>query len=168
MNTAISMSYEWHDCLAIKCFQKQVMGTSLVAQRWESACQCRTHGSDPSSRKIPPTTNHMSHNYWACSLEPGSHNFWVHVLQLLTSKYPRDHALQQEKPLQWEASTPQLGSSLHLQQLENSPSSHRNPAQPGKSNRQGAGFGPPTILSSPEVCAQLFLSTRWKRYELVC
>ena len=42
----------------------------------------------------------VSHNHWACALEPTSHNYWAHV--------PRARALQQEKLLQWEAHSPQL------------------------------------------------------------
>ena len=38
-------------------------------------------------------------NYWACTLEPASHNYWAHA--------PRAHALQQEKTPQWEARAPQ-------------------------------------------------------------
>ena len=45
-------------------------------------------------------------NYWACSVTTTE----AHV--------PRAHALQQEKPPQWEACTPQLENSLYLTQLE--------------------------------------------------
>ena len=38
-------------------------------------------------------------NYWACALESASHNY--------SSLHSRAHALQQEKPPQWEARTPQ-------------------------------------------------------------
>ena len=41
----------------------------------------------------------MHHNYWASALEPVYHNYWARV--------PRARAVQQEKPLQWEARTPQ-------------------------------------------------------------
>ena len=41
------------------------------------------------------------HNYWACSLEPGSCDYWGHMLQLLKP------SLHSEKPLQWEACVPQ-------------------------------------------------------------
>ena len=44
------------------------------------------------------TTKPMNHNYWSPS--------------------PRARALQQEKPPQWEAHTPQLESSPHSLQLE--------------------------------------------------
>ena len=67
------------------------------------------------------------HNYWACALEPASHNYGAHVPQLLKpagssarvpqllspraatteARAPRAHAPQQEKPLQWEACAPQ-------------------------------------------------------------
>ena len=71
----------------------------------------------------------MQHKHWACALEPGSHNCWAHVLQLLTSLHPRAHALQQEKP-QWEARTPQLERGPRLSQLEKSLCSNTDSAQP--------------------------------------
>ena len=43
---------------------------------------------------------------------------------------PRACALQQGKPPQWEACALQLASSSHLPQLEKSPSSNEDPAQP--------------------------------------
>ena len=42
-------------------------------------------------------------NYWACSLEQGSCNYWAHGSQPLKPMCPGDHAPQQEKPLQWGA-----------------------------------------------------------------
>ena len=39
-------------------------------------------------------TKLMSHNYWACTLEPRSHNYWTHMPQLLQSLHPRAHAPQ--------------------------------------------------------------------------
>ena len=56
----------------------------------------------------------MHHNHGACALEPTNHNYWACILQLLKPIHPRTHALQQEKPLQWEA---------HILQLKNSPCS---------------------------------------------
>ena len=54
----------------------------------------------------------MCHNYWACALEPTSHNYWAHEPQLLSPRAttteadaPRACAPQQEKPPQWEAHT---------------------------------------------------------------
>ena len=40
------------------------------------------------------------------------------VQQLLKPSHPTAHALQQEKPLQWEAYAPQLESSHHLLEPE--------------------------------------------------
>ena len=74
------------------------MGASLVA-RW-----LRIHLPMQGTRvralvREDPTccgaTKPMRHNYWACALEPASHNYWAHA--------SRACALQQEKPLQWEA-----------------------------------------------------------------
>ena len=61
--------------------------------------------------------------------KPTSCNSWAQVLQLLKSSLA-ERALQQEKPLQWEARAPQLESSPHSMQLEKSPCSNENPAQP--------------------------------------
>ena len=59
-------------------------------------------------------TKRVRHNYWACALEPGSHNYWAREPQLLSlrattteARVPRARAPQQEKPLQWEAHVPQ-------------------------------------------------------------
>ena len=59
-----------------------MQGTQVWALVWE----------DPTCRGA---TKPVCHNYWACALEPASHGYWAHV--------PRARALQQEKPLQWEA-----------------------------------------------------------------
>ena len=61
----------------------------------------------------------LCHNYWACALEPGSHNYWAHVPQLLKLTYPWARALQQKKPEQWEAHA-LLEHSPCSQQLEKS------------------------------------------------
>ena len=74
-------------------------------------------------------TKPMHHNFWACAVEPSSCNYWVHESQLLKPLLPRARA-PQEKPLQWEAFTPQLESSPYLRQLEKSSHSDKDPAQP--------------------------------------
>ena len=51
-------------------------------------------------------------------------------LQLRKAMYPRACAPQQKKPLQWEAQAPQPESSSHSPQLEKSPGSSEDPAQP--------------------------------------
>ena len=103
-------------------------GTSLVAQwlRIHLPMQGTQVWSlvheDPT---CPGATKPMCHNYRACALELASHNYWAHVPQLLKpahsrvrmpqllspcaatteARVPRAHALQQEKPPQWEAHT---------------------------------------------------------------
>ena len=47
-----------------------VQGTRVRALVWE----------DPTCRRA---TKSMHHNYWACALEPASHNYWSRVPQLL-------------------------------------------------------------------------------------
>ena len=59
---------------------------------------------------------------------------WVHVLQLLKPTPPKAHALQQGKTPQWEAHTLQLESNSCSLQLEKSPHSNEDAAQP-KINR---------------------------------
>ena len=56
------------------------------------------------------------------------HNYRTHVLQLLKPNHPRARALQEEPP-QWEARAPQE-SSPRWPQLEKSPSTNKDPAQP--------------------------------------
>ena len=70
------------------------------------------------------------HNYQACALESRTHNYWPQVSQLLKLVHPRIHDLQQEKPPQWKAQTPQLENSPHLPQLEENPHSNEDSAQP--------------------------------------
>ena len=63
----------------------------------------------------------MHHNYWACALEPRSCNYWTHMPQLLNPTHTRAHALQQEKPLQWEARPRQPESSSCSPQQKKKP-----------------------------------------------
>ena len=56
-------------------------------------------------------TKPVHHNYWACALEPASHNYWARM--------PRAHALQQEKPPQWEARAPKLEKARAQQRRPN-------------------------------------------------
>ena len=57
--------------------------------------------------KCRGATEPMCHNYWACALEPASHNYWSLRATTTEAHAPRARALQQEKPLQWEARAPQ-------------------------------------------------------------
>ena len=59
---------------------------------------------DPTCRGA---TKPVRHNYWACALEPASHNYWSPRATTTEACAPRDHALQQDKPPQWEARAPQ-------------------------------------------------------------
>ena len=54
----------------------------------------------------------------------------AHAPQLLKPKRPRACTPQEEKPPQWEACVPQLESSHCSPQLEKSPHSNEDPAQP--------------------------------------
>ena len=70
------------------------------------------------------------HNYWTYALEPESRNYWAHMPLLLKAVCLRDRALQQERPLQWEACAPQPEHCPCSLQLEKSPPSNKDPAQP--------------------------------------
>ena len=48
-----------------------------------------------------PGRSHMLQSNWTFVIEPGNHNYWACVLQLLKPMHPRVCALQQEKALQW-------------------------------------------------------------------
>ena len=95
----------------------------------ESRCQCRRHGFDPWSGRIPHAVEHLkstSHSSWAHSLEPGSRKYWAHVPQLLKAACPRAHAPQEEEPLQWGACIPQLECSPCLPKEQWRPSTAKN------------------------------------------
>ena len=72
----------------------------------------------------------MHPNYWAGAPDPGSHNYWTHMPQLLKLTCPRAHGLQQEKPPQWEAHALQIESSPHSPQLKESPCCNEDPTLP--------------------------------------
>ena len=80
--------------------------------------------------RMPQDNKAMSHNYWACALEPRSCNYGAHVPQVRKPTCLRAHAPQQEKPLQWEARTLQLERSPCSAQFEKSLGSNEDPAQP--------------------------------------
>ena len=52
-------------------------------------------------------TKLVRQNYWACTLEPASDNYWSPRATATEDHVPRVRAQQQEKPPQWEARTPQ-------------------------------------------------------------
>ena len=98
------------------------LGSSVVTK---SACQCRRHGFDPWSGKIPHAIRHLSP--CTTTAEPALYRVWE--LQLWKWVHPRARAPQQEKPLRWEACTLQLERSSHSLQLERSQCSNKDPAQ---------------------------------------
>ena len=70
-------------CISTKSVQG---GASLVAQWLRIRLPMQGTQVRALVRKDPTcrgATNPVCHNYWACTLEPGSHNYRVHVLQLL-------------------------------------------------------------------------------------
>ena len=67
---------------------------------------------DPTCRRA---TKPVHHNYWACTLKQRNHNYWAHAPHLLKPAYPTAHALQQERPLQWEAPAAAAAAAKSLQ-----------------------------------------------------
>ena len=82
----------------------------------QDACQLRWHQFDPWPGKIPRAKEHLSP-----TIEP--------VLYSPCATAAEACALQQEKPLQYEACAPRLESSPCFPQLEKSQSSKEDPAQ---------------------------------------
>ena len=79
---------------------------------------------DPWIQKDPTcqgATKPVRHNYWTCTVEPGSCNYWAHVPEIQKPARPRAYAPQQEKPPQWEIRASQLEKSLYT---------NEDPAQP--------------------------------------
>ena len=83
-----------------------------------------------------------------------SHRNWAHELQLLKLAWPRAHAPQQEKPLKWDACTPQLESSSHLLQIEKSPCSKQ--------------WRPSTVRSKQKVFPKTFQTANCIIHTLKC
>ena len=82
------------------------LGTSLVKQWLRIRLPMQGTWVRSLVREDPTcceATKPVCHNYCACTLEPTSHNYWARAPQLLKPAHPRAHALQQEKPPQWEA-----------------------------------------------------------------
>ena len=94
----------------------------------ESACQCRRHTFDPWSRRIPPAVEQQSHNSRACALEPRNNtkptccNYWnPHTLEPCS-------ATREATAVRSLCTATKSGSCSP--QLEKSPRSSRDPAQP--------------------------------------
>ena len=95
------------------------------------------------------------HNYWACTLEPLSCNYWTHVPQLLKRSHPRVCALQQEKPPQWEALALQLKVSSHSPQLEKA---RVQEGSPGTANKDMISKGHATLKANAPRASESILS----------
>ena len=66
-----------------------MQGTQVQSLVWEDRTCC-------GAAKL------VLHNYWACVLEPASHNYWSPRATTTEARAPRARA-PQEKPPQWEA-----------------------------------------------------------------
>ena len=95
-----SGNVKWWSCYGnvMEIPRKLNTGLPWWASDWESACQCRGHGFNPWSRKSPHSVEQLSP--CATTTEPA-----LYSPQATPTKthMPRAHALQQEKPTQWEA-----------------------------------------------------------------
>ena len=114
----------------IKKEKKNFTGFPWWLSGKESTCQCRRHGFDLWSTRMPHAKEQLT--LCATTIELCSR---AQEPQLLKPPHPRACALQQEKPLQWEAHAPQLESSPCSPQLETSLRSDKGPAQPEINNK---------------------------------
>ena len=80
---------------------------------------------DPKRSHMPRGNQARTPQVLNLFLESWSPNCWAQVLQLVCS---RAGALQQEKPLQWEAHTPQLESSPLLTAARKKPMQPQRPS----------------------------------------
>ena len=82
--------------------QTHEIGLPWWRSGYESACQCRGHRFEPWSGEIPHAAEQLSPR--ATTTEPALYSPRATTTE---ARVPRAHALQQEKPLQWEARAPQ-------------------------------------------------------------
>ena len=78
----------------------------------------------------PGAAKLVCHSYWSCALEPRSHNYQTHVLQLPKLAHPWGCAPQWGRPPQWAAHAPQVESHPRVPQLKTSLHGSKAPAQP--------------------------------------
>ena len=69
-------------------------------------------------------------NYWACTLEPASHNYWSPCAATTEACPPRAHAPQQREATSMRSRCTATKSSPRSPQLEKSPCSNEDPIQP--------------------------------------
>ena len=83
-----------------------------------------------------PGGSHMPQNDKACVPQlltlysKARVSYWAHVPQLLKAMWPRACAPQEEKPSKKKTCTPQLKSGPHFLNVDKSPHSNKDPAQP--------------------------------------
>ena len=85
---------------------------------------------DPERSHVPQSNSAPAPQLLSDCSGARKHNYGALVPQLLKPTHPGVHALQHEKPSQWQACTPQLESSPRSPQLEKSPHSNKDPLQP--------------------------------------
>ena len=111
--------------------QKLNFRVTLWLSGKESACQCRSHGFDLWSGKIPHAMEQLSP--WATTTEPVLRRPGATTTKPVCCRCRSLRALapasQRKKPLQREACTPQLQSSPQSLQVERSPRSSEDPDQ---------------------------------------
>ena len=90
MNQESQFYLQWHQW-SNSLLKKEKEGLPWWSRDLESTCQCRGQRFDSRSRKIPQVTEQPSR-----------------APQLVKPLHPGVHALQKEKPLQWEDCTPKL------------------------------------------------------------
>ena len=76
----------------------QIQGIPWRSNGKESACQCRGHGFELWSGKIPQAVEQLS--LCAATTEPACHNDCSPCATTTEARAPRARALQQEKPPQ--------------------------------------------------------------------
>ena len=108
-------------------------GLSWRSRDWESACQCREHGFDSWSRKIPHATEQLS--LCAMTTEPVCCNYGsLHIL--VPSPHTSESVLCTERPPQQGDRVPQQ-TSPRLLQLDRAHAKHRTPRAAVKSPNCG-------------------------------
>ena len=103
-----------HHFLKIRLIKMLILGAFLGVQWYRIRLPIQETRVSPWSGKIPHVMEQLS--LWATTTEPGLQSLGAPTAE---PTYPRARALKQEKPPQWEAHAPQLGSSPCSPQLEN-------------------------------------------------
>ena len=94
-----------------------MQGTQVRALLWEDPT---CHGA----------TKLVRQNYWACTLEPASDNYWSPRATTTEAHVPRAGAQQQENPPQWEARIPQRREAPARRNEGKPTHSNEDPTQP--------------------------------------